>query len=115
MLPPGKGRLNPSGTVTHACPEASPTPPHVLHAHASHSPATPNHTPPPVPASRQASVLDQRLILPKYGLAQISVLRGETTNAVSILESLLQEMPGWFDALRVRGRTRGPGLAGGPH
>lgn len=59
-------------------------------------------SPPP-----QASLIDPKLPLPRYGLAQMSVLQGQTINAVSALEAVLEEEPGWYDALRVRGMPEG--------
>ena len=54
-----------------------------------------------LPACLQAAQLDPKAPLPKLGLAQISVLAGEPTNAASILESVLLEAPQWIDALEV--------------
>lgn len=49
----------------------------------------------------QANQLDAKLPLPKLGLAQMEVLRGQLINAVSILEGLLQDVPHWIDALQA--------------
>ena len=49
----------------------------------------------------QANVLDSNLPLAKLGLAQIDLLRFENTNAITLLESTLQDVPGWMDALKV--------------
>lgn len=50
----------------------------------------------------QANALDSNLPLAKLGLAQIDLLRFENTNAITLLESTLQDVPGWMDALKVR-------------
>lgn len=49
----------------------------------------------------QANQLDSKLPLPKLGLAQVEVLRGQPINAVSILESVLLDVPQWIDALQA--------------
>jgi len=49
----------------------------------------------------QAAQLDPKLALPKLGLAQMNVLMGQPGNAVSILESVLLDVPQWIDALEV--------------
>ena len=49
----------------------------------------------------QANALDSNLPLAKLGLAQIDLLRFENTNAITLLESTLQDVPGWMDALKV--------------
>ena len=49
----------------------------------------------------QANTLDSNLPLAKLGLAQIDLLRHENTNAITLLESTLQDVPGWMDALKV--------------
>ena len=49
----------------------------------------------------QANTLDANLPLAKLGLAQIDLLRFENTNAITLLESTLQTVPGWMDALKV--------------
>lgn len=54
---------------------------------------------------QQANQLDSKLPLPKLGLAQVEVLRGQPINAVSILESVLLDVPQWIDALQVLGRV----------
>lgn len=51
----------------------------------------------------QASKLNSKLPLPLYGLAQIMVRQREYTNAVSLLERALAEVPGWPDALNMLG------------
>lgn len=51
--------------------------------------------------SLQANTLDGNLPLAKLGLAQIDLLRFENTNAITLLESTLQTVPGWMDALKV--------------
>jgi Flp pilus assembly protein TadD len=51
----------------------------------------------------QASKLNGKLPLPLYGLAQIMVRQREYTNAVSLLERALAEVPGWPDALNMLG------------
>ena len=50
----------------------------------------------------QANALDSNLPLAKLGLAQIDLLRFENTNAITLLESTLQDVPGWMDALKAR-------------
>jgi len=45
--------------------------------------------------------LDKSLPLAKLGLAQIDLIRNEHTNAISLLESTLQDVSGWMDALKV--------------
>ncbi len=50
---------------------------------------------------QQANQLDSKLPLPKLGLAQVEVLRGQPINAVSILESVLLDVPQWIDALQA--------------
>lgn len=52
----------------------------------------------------QASKLDPKLPLPLYGLAQIMVRQREQTNAISLLESALAQVPGWPDALHMVGQ-----------
>lgn len=49
----------------------------------------------------QANALDSNLPLAKLGLAQIDLLRFENTNAITLLESTLQDVPGWMDALKA--------------
>jgi len=49
----------------------------------------------------QAHSLDGTLPLAKLGLAQIDLIRNEHTNAISLLESTLQDVSGWMDALKV--------------
>lgn len=49
----------------------------------------------------QAYALDSSLTVAKLGLAQVDLLKGETTNAMTLLEDTLQEAPGWLDALKV--------------
>ncbi|KAL3140102.1 hypothetical protein ABBQ38_004382 [Trebouxia sp. C0009 RCD-2024] len=51
----------------------------------------------------QANTLDGNLPLAKLGLAQIDLLRFENTNAITLLESTLQTVPGWMDALKILG------------
>lgn len=51
----------------------------------------------------QASRLDPKLPLALYGLAQIMVRQREPTNAISLLESALAQVPGWPDALHMVG------------
>ncbi|BDA40854.1 RNA polymerase-associated protein CTR9 homolog [Coccomyxa sp. Obi] len=55
-------------------------------------------------AYQQASKLDPKLPLPLYGLAQIMVRQREQTNAISLLESALAQVPGWPDALHMVGQ-----------
>lgn len=50
---------------------------------------------------QQASKLDARLPLPLLGMAQMNLLQKEFTNAASLLETALQRVPGWEDALKV--------------
>ena len=45
--------------------------------------------------------MDKSLPLAKLGLAQIDLIRNEHTNAISLLESTLQDVSGWMDALKV--------------
>ena len=45
--------------------------------------------------------MDRNLPVAKLGLAQIDLLRNEQTNAISLLESTLQDVAGWMDALKV--------------
>ncbi|KAK9844132.1 hypothetical protein WJX81_005444 [Elliptochloris bilobata] len=52
---------------------------------------------------QQASKLDARLPLPLLGMAQMNLLQKEFTNAASLLETALQRVPGWVDALKVLG------------
>ena len=49
----------------------------------------------------QANAMDRNLPVAKLGLAQIDLLRNEQTNAISLLESTLQDVAGWMDALKV--------------
>lgn len=49
----------------------------------------------------QAHAQDSSLTVAKLGLAQIDLLKGETTNAITLLEGTLQEVTGWLDALKV--------------
>ena len=49
----------------------------------------------------QAHSLDSSLPLAKLGLAQIDLIRNEHTNAITLLESTLQDVSGWMDALKV--------------
>ena len=49
----------------------------------------------------QAHTQDSSLTVAKLGLAQIDLLKGETTNAITLLEGTLQEVSGWLDALKV--------------
>ena len=49
----------------------------------------------------QASKLDPKAALPLFGLAQMNLLQHEHTNAISLLENALQQVPGWNDALQV--------------
>ena len=51
---------------------------------------------------QQASKLDARLPLPLLGMAQMNLLQKEFTNAASLLETALQRVPGWVDALKAR-------------
>lgn len=53
----------------------------------------------------QAATLDPRAPLPALGLGQLSLLRGELTNAASVLEGALTVVPAWTDALQVRGEV----------
>ena len=55
----------------------------------------------------QAHQLDKTLPLPQLGIAQMHVLQDNPQNAVSILESVLLEVPHWIDALQV-GATHYP-------
>uniref|UniRef100_A0A1D1ZQJ7 Uncharacterized protein n=2 Tax=Auxenochlorella protothecoides TaxID=3075 RepID=A0A1D1ZQJ7_AUXPR len=68
----------------------------------------------------QAATLDPRAPLPALGLGQLSLLRGELTNAASVLEGALTVVPAWTDALQVLGKLYprlrlGPDAAGIPH
>ncbi|PSC73221.1 RNA polymerase-associated CTR9-like protein [Micractinium conductrix] len=54
---------------------------------------------------QQAHQLDKTLPLPQLGIAQMHVLQDNPQNAVSILESVLLEVPHWIDALQVIGRV----------
>ena len=49
----------------------------------------------------QAHTQDSSLTVAKLGLAQIDLLKGESTNAITLLEGTLQEVSGWLDALKV--------------
>lgn len=49
----------------------------------------------------QAHAQDSSLTVAKLGLAQIDLLKGERTNAITLLEGTLQEVTGWLDALKV--------------
>lgn len=49
----------------------------------------------------QAHTQDSSLTVAKLGLAQIDLLKGERTNAITLLEGTLQEVTGWLDALKV--------------
>ena len=59
---------------------------------------------------RAATALDPRAPLPRLGLGQFAVLQGEHGNAASLLESALEALPAWTDALEARG---GGGILGG--
>ncbi|DBA73696.1 TPA: hypothetical protein ACH3X2_009676 [Trebouxia sp. C0005] len=61
----------------------------------------------------QAHSLDSSLPLAKLGLAQIDLIRNEHTNAISLLESTLQDVSGWMDALKILGNLypHNPGKA----
>ncbi len=49
----------------------------------------------------QASKLNPKAALPLLGLAQMSLVAKEYTNAITLLEKALQLHPGWNDALMV--------------
>lgn len=50
----------------------------------------------------QAHALDKRQPLPQLGLAQMSILEAsQHTNAISMLETALDQNPGWNDAITV--------------
>lgn len=44
---------------------------------------------------------DRNQPIARFALAQLSILRGENVNAATSLESLLEDRPGWEDALRL--------------
>ena len=51
----------------------------------------------------QAHALDKKQPLPQLGLAQMSILEAnQHTNAISMLETALDQNPGWNDAITVR-------------
>ncbi len=50
----------------------------------------------------QAKQLDAKLPLPLYGLAQLNLRSaGLFKTCISLLESALQQVPGWHEALQV--------------
>jgi len=55
-------------------------------------------------AYQQAVTLSPKAPLPRFGLAQFSAYQGELTNAASALEGILDQNPGWLDALELLGK-----------
>lgn len=55
-------------------------------------------------AYQQAVTLSPKAPLPRFGLAQFSAYQGELTNAASALEGILDQNPGWLDALQLLGK-----------
>lgn len=49
----------------------------------------------------QALAIDGQQAVAQFGLAQITLLQGELTNAISLLEASLTAAPAWPDALTV--------------
>ncbi|KAK9845686.1 hypothetical protein WJX84_004302 [Apatococcus fuscideae] len=53
----------------------------------------------------QARKLDTKLPLPHYGLAQLNLLQDQSFHtSINLLETALQQVPGWQDALQVLGQ-----------
>jgi len=55
-------------------------------------------------AYQRAVTLSPKAPLPRFGLAQFSAYKGELTNAASALEGILDQNPGWLDALELLGK-----------